>query len=259
MRLVISTRWQRPLTLALAAALAFAAGAALVASADTNQMFYACVNNSSGTIHMVGATDSCASNEMKLSWNQAGPQGATGPTGAQGPAGATGPQGPAGADGPPGPQGGPGPQGAIGSMGPQGLTGPRGPQGVPGADGTPGPAGATGPQGPAGADGAPGPQGASGPPGSAGATGPQGPPGSGSSYRTVSATSDFDCTPNSSCAVLPACTYSETAVGGGYIVPPYAGVIVDASYPYSQIQWNVTIVNNSSQTFRFTGYVVCAH
>jgi len=236
MRLVISTRWQRPLALALVAALAFAAGAAFVARADSNQVFYACVNNSSGTIHMIGATDSCASNELKLSWNQAGPQGLQGPSG---------------------------PQGAAGPQGPQGPQGPSGPQGQPGTDGATGAAGPSGPPGPTGADGAPGPAGPSGPPGPAGATGlqgptgPQGPAGPGSTYRQVSAT--YNCPANASCAAFPQCDYSERAVGGGYLIAPYSGLIMYESSLYDPITWDVSFINNTGQAAQITGYVMCAH
>ena len=51
---------------------------------------HSCVNNSSGTIKIVGANDNCNNNESALDWNI---------TGVAGPAGAEGPQGPAGAPG----------------------------------------------------------------------------------------------------------------------------------------------------------------
>jgi hypothetical protein len=63
------------------------------AGAITTGLIYACVNNSSGTIKIVSATTSCASNEILLVWNGEGSQG---PTGATGPEGPTGPTGPAG-------------------------------------------------------------------------------------------------------------------------------------------------------------------
>lgn len=79
--------------------------------------YYACVNNSSGTIHMVSATDTCPTGSQPISWNQLGP------AGPQGPAGPAGAQGAAGANGQPGPQG------PAGPTGPQGLAGPQGPAG----------------------------------------------------------------------------------------------------------------------------------
>jgi hypothetical protein len=72
------------------------------AAAATSGVIYACVNNSSGTIHVIGANDTCATNEVQLSWNQ---QGAAGATGATGPAGPTGPKGDTGATGAQGPAG----------------------------------------------------------------------------------------------------------------------------------------------------------
>lgn len=41
-------------------------------------MYYACVNNSSGTIHMVSADDTCSANEQLVTWNSEGPQGIPG-------------------------------------------------------------------------------------------------------------------------------------------------------------------------------------
>jgi hypothetical protein len=97
------------------------------AEAQAPQQIFACVNNSSGTIHVISSTASCATNETRLVWNNIGPQGP------------------------------PGPQGPIGPMGPQGLQGVAGPAGPAGANGTNGINGAPGPQGP------PGPAGSGGP------------------------------------------------------------------------------------------------
>jgi hypothetical protein len=130
-----------------------------------NVTYYACVNNSSGTIFMVAPDEECKNNETKIVWNQVGPPG---PAGVDGVDGAPGPPGVDGADGEPGPQG------------PEGPEGPQGPAGADGAIGPQGPQGEIGPQGPAGADGADGADGATGPqgdPGPAGATGPEGAPG----------------------------------------------------------------------------------
>ena len=69
-------------------------GAGSFALADgSDTVYYACVNSSSGTIHVVGTGDTCKNNEILISWNQQGPQGATGLTGEAGPQGAVGPQG----------------------------------------------------------------------------------------------------------------------------------------------------------------------
>ncbi len=118
-------------------------GAGSFAVADgNNAVYYACVNNSSGTIHVADESKVCASNEVRISWNQQGPTGPQGATGAQGPTGEAGVQGdvgPQGVAGPQGPQGDTGSQGAEGAQGPQGAqgeSGPQGPAGQDGADGT---------------------------------------------------------------------------------------------------------------------------
>ena len=75
------------------------------ARAGSSDTVNACVNNASGELRIVGATDTCKANETLVTWNQQGPtgpqgpQGATGAQGEPGATGATGPQGPAGANG----------------------------------------------------------------------------------------------------------------------------------------------------------------
>jgi hypothetical protein len=105
-------------------------------SADAQQIF-ACVNNSSGTIHVVASNAACQSNEILLVWNVAGQQGVPGPAGPAGPPGSTGPAGPPGSTGPAGPPG------STGPAGPAGPAGPTGPQGPIGQTGAQGPAGGT--------------------------------------------------------------------------------------------------------------------
>jgi hypothetical protein len=112
--------------------------------AAAQTVFYACVNNSTGAIQVVGSTTSCASGSHKIQWNQTGP---AGPAGAKGATGATGPAGPKGATGLKGATGAAGPEGPKGAEGPVGMTGPKGAMG---------PAGPTGPQGPQGLQGPPG-------------------------------------------------------------------------------------------------------
>jgi hypothetical protein len=103
------------------------------AEAQTPSLIAACVNNSSGTIHViVQAGETCASNEIALTWNNVGPQGPPGATGPAGPAGATGAQGPPGPQGATGAQGPAGSAGANGTNGSNGLAGPAGPQGPAG-------------------------------------------------------------------------------------------------------------------------------
>jgi type VI secretion system secreted protein Hcp len=81
---------------------------------DNNTIYYACVNNSSGTIKMVSTDQECNGGAIKISWNQVGPKGdtgATGPAGPQGLKGDTGDKGDTGATGPQGPPGVPVPAG----------------------------------------------------------------------------------------------------------------------------------------------------
>jgi hypothetical protein len=92
------------LVIGLALALVGASALTIVAAASTG-VIYACVNNSSGTIHVVSAADTCNANEVSLIWNQQGPTGATGPQGAKGDTGPQGPMGNPGLQGPVGPAG----------------------------------------------------------------------------------------------------------------------------------------------------------
>ena len=117
------------------------------AAAVTTGVIYACVNNSSGTIKIIAAGETCANNWTAISWSTEGgapgPAGATGATGATGLTGATGPAGSSGAQGPAGATGatGAGTIGATGPGGPTGATGPLGPSGPAGPVGATGPAG----------------------------------------------------------------------------------------------------------------------
>ncbi|HNS51557.1 MAG TPA: SUMF1/EgtB/PvdO family nonheme iron enzyme [Anaerolineae bacterium] len=124
-------------------------------------IYYACVNNASGTIHMIGAGETCGNNEELVTWNSEGPQGIPGlacwdvngdgiqdvseDVNGDGVYDALDCQGAQGIQGDPGPQGEAGPQGVAGPAGPEG------PQGAPGEVGPAGPQGQTGPAGPAGA------------------------------------------------------------------------------------------------------------
>jgi len=72
-----------------------------VAGAATTGLISACVNQSSGTVRIIGPgvkpqpgdASSCSKNETLLSWNAQGIQGPAGPTGPQGPQGPAGPAG----------------------------------------------------------------------------------------------------------------------------------------------------------------------
>jgi len=80
-------------------------GATIVQADTPPTTYYACVNSSSGTIHMTNADGTCGNNEQKISWNNEGPAGPAGPQGPQGDTGPAGPQGPQGPAGPQGPSG----------------------------------------------------------------------------------------------------------------------------------------------------------
>jgi hypothetical protein len=131
-----------------------ASSAILAGAQGVPVVYHACVNNSSGTIHMIPADGKCNNNEQLVTWNSQGPPGQQGLPGAQGD---------------PGPAGlacwdlnGDGIQDAAEDVnqdglwnaadckGPQGETGS---QGVQGLQGTPGEPGAPGAQGDAGPDG----------------------------------------------------------------------------------------------------------
>jgi hypothetical protein len=123
------------LSLSLALFLAMFLSSIVAQPVAAQSVIYACVNNTTGAVQIVGSTTTCATGSHKIQWNQ------TGPTGPAGPKGATGATGPAGAKGA---------TGAIGPKGAMGDVGPIGPKGVEGPAGATGPAGPTGPQGPQG-------------------------------------------------------------------------------------------------------------
>lgn len=72
---------------------------AMVAAQGNGEMYYACVNNSSGTIKMTSSTGTCATNELRIEWNKEGPQGIPGIPGAKGDQGEPGIDGSNGIDG----------------------------------------------------------------------------------------------------------------------------------------------------------------
>ena len=65
----------------------------------------ACVQQAQGPTRIVGATEACRQNEVRVQWNVVGPTGPTGPAGPPGPTGQSGAQGPPGPAGPQGPSG----------------------------------------------------------------------------------------------------------------------------------------------------------
>src|SRR5580765_4947694 len=152
MRTLFRLRLVRGRWLAVAAAAALAA-AGIVAAVqagipDSSGVIHGCYKAANGQLRLVANAHSCLHYERAVSWNGAGPRGATGPAGPAGATGATGSvggAGPAGATGPAGGAGTTGATGAAGASGPAGATGATGPSGGPGAVGA---SGATGPRGP---------------------------------------------------------------------------------------------------------------
>jgi hypothetical protein len=101
----------RMLLAALALALVFSAGSALIAAgSDQGTTFYACLktNGTLDDVNTSGPPDCKKKKEQLVSWNAQGPQGLPGEQGPTGESGAQGEPGPAGLPGPPGPQGPPG-------------------------------------------------------------------------------------------------------------------------------------------------------
>src|SRR5438045_9719185 len=84
----------------LVALLAFALGSTtIVLAGAVNGVVYACVHSSSGTIHIIAATQTCATNEQLIASNEKAVQrltGAPGPAGTGRPGSATGRGGPTG-------------------------------------------------------------------------------------------------------------------------------------------------------------------
>ncbi len=103
--------------------LLLAVGVTIALANDTELTYSACVNNSSGTIHMVDAGETCKDNEQKYEWNIVGPQGPKGDKGDQGIQGEQGLQGEQGIQGPPGDDGTDGAPGVPGVNGKDGADG----------------------------------------------------------------------------------------------------------------------------------------
>jgi hypothetical protein len=124
-RLFASRRRIFAVTAVAAIAVVVASGYGYAAVTATNNTYTGCLQGGAISNVAIGTapTKPCPNNAVQISWNQTGPQGATGATGPQGATGATGPQGPKGDTG------------ATGPQGPKGDTGATGPQGVPGTDG----------------------------------------------------------------------------------------------------------------------------
>ena len=89
--------WTRMGVVALVAAgAAVLATNAVVGAQSTQNVIYACADNSRGLLRMVTAGSPCSASETPVSWNVQGQPGAAGPQGPAGTEGAAGPAGPAG-------------------------------------------------------------------------------------------------------------------------------------------------------------------
>ncbi len=110
-------------------------GVTNVLAENETTVYYACVNNSSGSLTIVSAGEECSKNETMISWNQAGLKGDRGEQGIPGVKGDTGDAGTQG------PKGDKGETGAVGPQGEQGIPGLKGDKGDLGPQGPPGPAG----------------------------------------------------------------------------------------------------------------------
>jgi hypothetical protein len=225
-------------------------GVGLALAQGDDVIYYACVNNASGTIKMVSEGENCHNNEILVQWNQTGPQG---PQGEQGPQGLQGPQGEQGI---PGPKGDKGDQGLQGLQGIQGLKGDKGDQGLQGLQGIQGLKGDKGDQGLQGLQGIQGPK---------GDTGPQGAPGV-SGYQRVSY-SVSPCPFSSRCTRSISCPSGKVVLGGGADFSGYDVLPPDMvrSFPASSSTWVVEVENNhlwslfADTSIQVTMYIVCAN
>ena len=248
--------------LALVAALAFAAGSAVVAYADqAASQIYACVNNGSGTIHVIDAAAACAGNEVKLVWNTQGPQGIQGPQGLKGDTGAQGIQGVKGADGKTVLSGAGAPAASLGTDGDfyidttaNAIYGPK----ASGAWGNP-----TSLVGPQGAKGDTGPQGLKGDPGAQGIQGPAGANGV-SLYTQAAYSFTVEGWTNEESKV-GFCPPGTVVLGGGpwrYTDPNAFDVVprITQSAPISTTAWEVKIDNaGSPKSWDYVLVLTCAH
>lgn len=209
-----------------------------------NIMYFACVNNSSGTIKVFQEPQPCSNNEFAIQFNSEGPPGPAGPQGPVGPAGPAGADGQDGAQGPQGPQGEPGPAGPPGADGLEGAQGPPGPQGSQGETGAQGPAGPQGPQG------------------------PQGPPGESLDLfdfytRTLY---DLTVTPGTRNQITMECFAGDHLISGGYFIDKtyarhgYYEVLENRPLPPYGERWRVEIWNGNVEQgiiLRWDMTIVC--
>jgi len=137
------------------------------------------------------------------------------------------------------------------------LTGQRGPAGPQGEKGEPGPVGPKGAAGPA------GPKGETGPAGPQGAPGPAGPPGpsgvSGWSYHT-----EGSAIPPGSTGTLwqVYCPFGKKALGGGATPADTGyskGYVLHSGPAGPATGWEVKIRNESTSTYTYYAWVICAN
>jgi hypothetical protein len=105
-RRLLTGRATPAIAVGLLALLIAGGGYAIAAGGGT---IHGCVHKGSGTLYV---KSKCHKKDKKISWNQVGRRGATGPKGAKGAKGATGAKGVTGPKGATGPRGATGPQGA---------------------------------------------------------------------------------------------------------------------------------------------------
>lgn len=216
-----------------------------------------CYATKDGALRLIDAEagQPCDYQDLQITWNQTGPQGAPGlpgPAGEQGMPGPVGPQGvpgllgPAGEQGVPGPIGAQGAQGEPGSIGPAGLTGAPGPQGVqgePGAVGSIGPAGPTGSAGPQGVPGAPGISG----------------------YEIVYRAFVVDKS-DQGVSAFNACPTGKSVLGGSATInapgsATGAPMVITASQPFSNKGWFASAVKTAPYHFdwQLSIFAICAN
>lgn len=205
---------RRLLFIPMSLVLLFVFGFTWVLASPSIQTYYACVNKSSGTIHMVEKGGGCKNNETLIEWNNVGPEEPRGPEGPRGPKDEKGDPGPIGPQGPKGDQGDRGPIGPQGPKGDQGDRGHIGPQGTKGDQGDRGP------------------------------IGPQGPPGVlrfnklSSNWRTISA--------NGTLRISVGCSHSQdVAISGGFETDSDSVIVMRSYQSSNPTFWEIKFSNDS--------------
>lgn len=272
-----SSRLARWLTvgITLALGISIGAGAAVMAHGGNTASVHGCVNNNSGTLRIVGATEECKTNETALDWSIQGPKGLNwqGPwtlgmtynaddavfhNGSAYIAEALTSDEPGAATS--------AAWSLLASKGDTGEKGEKGDKGDQGDVGPQGPIGATGPQGPVGPAGAQGPQGPQGPQGSSGVSG----------YQLVhgfgTAEGDVDVAAFQTKKAVAYCPSGKKAIAGGHYqfgdmelkssMAIFIGINVGASEVRAGAQngdgWIVQAYNPHLLSGSLVAYAVCA-